>query len=183
MTFKFTEGALHDPETNGFEWVMEPFINSGANGFSTQSKKSISNLLAGSSCISTEFPVGPTLSPTPTPTLPPTPIPSLPPTTIPTHPPTLIPTFPSPTTVPSLSLPTAFPTLPSPTDTPTPPPTAIPTPPPTAIPTIHSPTVIPTSAITGTCGNGKRGNKICPNTSLCCSKKGFCGTGSKFCRR
>jgi len=42
---------------------MEPFINSGTNGFSSQSRSSISNLLASSSCISTESPGGPSTSP------------------------------------------------------------------------------------------------------------------------
>jgi len=56
-------GSDHDSDTNGVEWIMEPSINSGTNGFSSQSRSSISNLLASSSCISTESPGGPSTSP------------------------------------------------------------------------------------------------------------------------
>jgi len=47
-------GSSHDNQTDGVEWIMEPFISSGANGFSTQSRSAIGNYLAGSSCISVE---------------------------------------------------------------------------------------------------------------------------------
>ncbi len=33
----------------------------------------------------------------------------------------------------------------------------------------------------GTCGNGNRGNGICPMTSECCSQYGFCGTTADHC--
>jgi len=35
--------------------------------------------------------------------------------------------------------------------------------------------------VVGTCGNGLVGNGICPDTSLCCSQWGYCGTGSAYC--
>jgi len=47
-------GSSHDNQTDGVEWIMEPFISSGTNGFSTQSRSAIGNYLAGSSCISVE---------------------------------------------------------------------------------------------------------------------------------
>ena len=83
---------------------MGPHINSGANGFSAQSKNAIRNLLARRSCISTEFPGGSTLTPTH--------IPTRPPTLIPTLAPSPIPTFISPTPIPTFPLPTPIPTFP-----------------------------------------------------------------------
>jgi len=47
-------GYDHDPFTSNVEWIMEPTVNSGANGFSPQSRSAIGNYLAGSSCISVE---------------------------------------------------------------------------------------------------------------------------------
>jgi len=34
---------------------------------------------------------------------------------------------------------------------------------------------------TGTCRGGNRGNGICPDTSLCCSEWGHCGTSTEYC--
>mmetsp|Transcript_13782 Transcript_13782/g.22820 ORF Transcript_13782/g.22820 Transcript_13782/m.22820 type:complete len:736 (+) Transcript_13782:43-2250(+) len=68
-------GSTHDPTTSSFEFIMEPTINGGANGFSQPSRNSISSFLDSRSCISVEqanptaptppapAPPAPTLSP------------------------------------------------------------------------------------------------------------------------
>jgi hypothetical protein len=48
------------------------------------------------------------------------------------------------------------------------------------VPTLK-PTPKPTGTGTGTCGGGSRGNGVCRNSSLCCSKWGYCGTGNDYC--
>lgn len=69
-------GSSHDSTTSRFEYIMEPRINSGADGFSSTSRNSITRYLDRSSCISVE-PSGPT-GPTPTPPAPAPPSPSPP---------------------------------------------------------------------------------------------------------
>jgi len=54
-------------------------------------------------------------------------------------------------------------------------------PPPVPVP-VQSPVQSPIEpGITGTCGQGDRGNGVCPDHSLCCSKWGHCGTDSGYC--
>jgi len=54
-------------------------------------------------------------------------------------------------------------------------------PPPVPVP-VQSPVQSPIEpGITGTCGQGDRGNAVCLDHSLCCSKWGHCGTGSGYC--
>jgi hypothetical protein len=48
-------------------------------------------------------------------------------------------------------------------------------------PTPTPPSPTPPSGGGGTCGRGRRGNGRCANSSLCCSRYGWCGTSSAHC--
>jgi Chitin recognition protein len=52
---------------------------------------------------------------------------------------------------------------------------------PIAAPNARPPTPTPVGADGSPCGNGTVGNGICPDTSLCCSRFGFCGSTTDFC--
>jgi hypothetical protein len=51
---------------------------------------------------------------------------------------------------------------------------------PNAIP-FAPPATSPSASVIGTCGNASRGNGLCPDSSLCCSQWGYCGTGPDYC--
>ncbi|KAI2510038.1 Lytic polysaccharide mono-oxygenase [Fragilaria crotonensis] len=124
----------------------------------------------------------------------PTPVSTSAPTKLPTRSPSTAPTATgtkAPTKAPAISIskpPTKAPTKsPSktPTKAPSKPPTKAPTNAPTNAPT-KAPSKAPTNAptltsVVGTCGNGLVGNGKCPDSSLCCSQWGWCGTGTDFC--
>ncbi|CAB9525132.1 Rhs element vgr protein [Seminavis robusta] len=140
-------GSNHDPTTSDKAYVMEPFVNSGADGFSSQSQTSFMG--QNQACLTeaspppapTPLPTVSTPGPTPLPTVStpgPTPLPT---TAAPTPDPTPVPTTaapaPEPTPVPTTAAPT-----PQPTPVPT---TAAPTPQPTPVPTTAAPTAAPVS--------------------------------------